>query len=130
MFLNKELFKEKHILIFDDADYISGHSFIDKTDRTLLYGFTLDRQSHHVYLKNGILYLYIYSGKNIDTIKSGIFTYLRELIPTKRIYPESIDTEFMNLLISKSLSVDFTTYDKERYEKLKYQNFHGDIINE
>jgi hypothetical protein len=99
----------------------------EKTDRTLLYGYTCDRDTFHVYLKDGLLHRIIYSRKNLISHEFGESIDVELLIPNKRTYPETCDFDFcMKLEVISDHGVTFTTYNSEREEK----QFHGEVAED
>jgi len=124
--------KERYKKIRDNEEKsFSIKDFLNVADRTLLYGYTLERQTVHVYIKDREVHYFEYD-LNGDTLfhKSGKFDYLDELIPSKRAYPESTDPEFLSILVKNGLDNCFTTYDQERYEKIKDKEYQGLIWKE
>ena len=124
MFVTKEKFEGR----FNDLECNLGlcaESLNDKSDRTLLYGYELDRSSTHIYMKDGEIHYNNYNndGGNHYIVKS-IYS---EHIPEKRTYPESTDSEFLDALSRFNIDVCFTTYDQDRADKLKGKNFHGEV---
>lgn len=88
----------------------------DSTARTLLYGYTCERATWHVYLDaQGVLHKVVYVGnKLLLTHASGIIPDLG-LIPDKRLYPEDCDEEACALLIKAGCNLPFTTFtEKDR----------------
>ena len=95
----------------------------NQEDRTLIWGYTMDRDSVHVYIKGGILYAYAYDnnksemwykyGEELDIQEAGI-------VPSKRLYPECCDKEFCELLYGKGESLPFTTFNSKRELKQFY----------
>ena len=92
----------------------------DQSDRTLLYGYTLDRDTFHVYLKDGIMHRVIYSFKRyiVDHIE-GEELDAHDLSPCKRAYPERTDFEFAKALRIRDVHVSLTTFT-EGVEKAQY----------
>ena len=97
------------------------------SDHTLLYGYTVERNSFHVYLENGEVVICIYKTGN----PTPLYYYkdsrhiLNLLVPNKRVYPETCDVDFCHLLISSGINITFTAYDSTR-EPRKY---YGDVFN-
>ena len=96
-------------------------------DRTLLYGYTCDRCTFHVYLKNMEIHTVIYDNDySEDKIKPK---NMREVciksnydyIPDKRLYPEACDYQFCNLLKNCNMNLPFTSFNEER----PIQDFYG-----
>jgi hypothetical protein len=85
--------------------------------RTLLYGYTTARFTHHVYLKDGEIHLLVYSGTEPSTAavlhyEHGQVLPIASLIPSKRLYPEACDYETAKYLIAAGYSLPFTTWDR------------------
>lgn len=98
---------------------LSVHDFQDKTPRTLLYGYTSNRFTWHVYLEEGTLDIVTLSyrdeKKNVCVIEENT-----DFLPDKRLYPEACDYEFCRLLKQQGLSLPFTNWDEKREEKRFY----------
>lgn len=99
-----------------------------KKDRTLLYGYTCDRSTFHVYLKDMKIHAVIYNTDYSEDEPKPI--NMREInvkcnedfIPDKRLYPAACDCEFSMLLGRVTgRSMPFTTYE-ERPE-MQYYGF-------
>ena len=85
-------------------------------DRTLIYGYTCERDDFHVYIKNKEIHIVIYSTTYSTTIRPKqmreiIPTIDREYVPNKRIYPAACDFEFCRLLQDRGVTLPFTCYD-------------------
>ena len=107
---------KKHILTVDDLN--------NKQNRTLLYGYTCNRETWHVYLKDEVIYTVMYGGyDNIDISEVYVKTN-NDYIPNKRLYPECCDYEFCKLLKEYEVFIPFTTYNKER----EYSQYYGKLI--
>lgn len=97
----------------------------NKEDRTLLYGYNTDRTDVHLFVKNGDLYLESNNEVNLITEEGIKYNLIK---PSKRAYPESTDLEFLNHMVKKGEYISFTTYNEERYKKVKDKTFHGKIV--
>ena len=90
----------------------------DRRDRTLLYGYTSDRHTFHVYLQNDMMHLvlYTYEGKCLFHLglNAGEAFAAKELVPNKRLYPEACDHETCLLLKNLGVSLPFTTFNPDR----------------
>jgi hypothetical protein len=97
----------------------------DKSDRTLLWGYTKSHNSFHVYLYNGVLYCYVYDYQNnpVDIMVDEI--PMRDLFPDKRLYPEACDYEFCSLLKRYGVNLPFTTFRDNR----PVEKYYGDIAS-
>jgi hypothetical protein len=103
---------------------LSASLLKNQEDRTLLWGYTTERDSWHVYLEDGRikLYTYGYPDKEIRSLDKTLY-FPEELIPSKRLYPEACDFEFCQLLMSMGASLPFTGFNKDR----QIQQFYGNI---
>lgn len=102
--------------------------FIPTKEGTLLWGYTCERYSFHVYIKDGLLHRLIYStseSKVIDHI-SGESLKAEDLHPDKRIYPEATSFDFIIALYKAGQDPSITRYDHERPER----QWHGKILEE
>lgn len=101
---------------------LTAKDLVNKTPRTLLFGYTGDRTTWHVY----------FDGRRIVTVIYDYFIPLRELeifkdedyVPNKRLYVECCDYEFCKLLQDRNIHMTFTTPNFTREPKV----FYGDII--
>lgn len=98
---------------------LSVNDLTDQSERTLVYGYNLNRKTFHVYLKDGVIHRVVYSGGSsatparVDSRKSDVEWDPADLAPTKRAYPERCDFEFATLLKSKGVVLPFTTFNDE-----------------
>lgn len=91
-------------------------------DRTLIYGYTCDRETFHVYIKDEKVHIVRYKYKG-DLTELPVFSAAR-CVPNKRIYPETCDYEFCCFLHNEGVTLPFTTYNEERPQ----QTFYGRIL--
>lgn len=108
--------------------YVSD--FKNRNDRTLIFGYTVEKYSFHVYLKNNMLHICIYNDQNkIIYYDTSEYFNVDHLSPSKRSYPESFDEEFLKIALDKTdiWSFNPTKYDNSRYERVKDVQFHGKI---
>lgn len=94
------------------AAWVKGSLLTNQRDRTLLYGYTLERHTHHVYLWKGSICLFVYTLSN-ERIRFRCSDSYRpaELIPSKRLYPERCDYEFCKLLQHRGVFLPYTSFD-------------------
>lgn len=126
------------------SNTISIHDLYNFQPRTLIYGYTLNRETFHIYFLNSQIHKLIYSGGTIfTTIKkerkedplkiinseSNSSFNISELIPDKRAYPERCDYEFCKLLKSKGAEIPFTSWQDLPHEIIK-QDFYGRLIGD
>jgi len=113
----------------DQIIIINVNELRDKTPRTLLYGYTCNRDTWHVYLdKNEQINLAVYEGSrtgNYISHSTKMKFEAHSLIPNKRVYPAACDLEFCELLKSKGIEIPYTTYQKRETKQ-----FHGYLIED
>jgi hypothetical protein len=122
----EKLVEKQKVKVEQPVDVIALLS--DISDRTLLYGFTCDRLIFHVYIKNKkvVKYIYSYYPHDVEILVSKSHL-LSTLVPNKRVYPETCDRQFCELLIDRGIYVPFTkVYNKLRPE----EQFYGKLIPE
>ena len=96
-------------------------------DRTLLYGYDIDRRTWHVYQKDGEIRRLIYTSIPKDDILSwGETLDATTLVPNKRLYPEACDFIFCLELRRLEIPMTFTTFGGTRVDPDR--QFHGRII--
>lgn len=104
---------------------VSARDLENQEDRTLLYGYTVDRDTWHVYLRDGVIHRFVYSPdynvrvvpepdqwafQNVNALSYDYFQtwYNGEaLIPSKRLYPNHCDYEFCSFMKSNGFSLPF-----------------------
>jgi len=98
-----------------NASSLSVGELAHSTNRTLIWGYTCERHSFHVYLEDAVLHRLIYDHdeQTIDHIHGGMLE-ISDLIPDKRVYPEASDFEFCNILTNKGFAIPFTSYNEDR----------------
>lgn len=81
-------------------------------DRTLLYGYDVDRRTWHVWQKDGYLHraIYIQSNRLPEVHDQNIELDAETLAPNKRLYPEACDLEFCLKLRAFDIHLSFTTH--------------------
>jgi hypothetical protein len=96
-------------------------------DRTLTLGYTCDGDSWHVYLQNDQIHLLIYNAvaRRLLWHAASATWAVGDLIPDKRLYPESTNPAFARLLINRGQHLPFTSFDETRYARLEGAPFHG-----
>ena len=86
----------------------------DKSDRTLIYGYTCDRRDFHVFIDFGMIHVFVYGDGyplREDYYASDYKYEPQELVPDKRIYPEACDFEFCKLLKKFNIPLCFTSWN-------------------
>lgn len=82
-------------------------------DRTLLYGYDVDRNTWHVFQRDGEMFLHVYNpyAGGTKTYKRGSGLDLTLIVPNKRLYPEMCDFDFcMRLIQQHGIRLPFTNY--------------------
>jgi hypothetical protein len=91
---------------------IDARALTNKTPRTLIYGYTCDRDTFELILLAGhepCFSLYI----DEKLIFMGCHIEPDRCVPDKRIYPAKSDFEFCSILKSHGVYLSFTTYYDE-----------------
>lgn len=108
----------------------TAESLTNKTPRTLLLGYTCDRESWHVYLgEDQKIHLVVYNSSLLLRHQTT-FGRDEDLIPNKRLIPDACDFEACEKLTRLDVSLPFTTWDDREddsrafkgkvYEELKH----------
>lgn len=108
--------------------FITAKDLTNKQNRTLLYGYTLERNTWHVYLKDNAIYTVVYGYK--EEPKECIVKDNFDYIPDKRVYPAKSDYEFCSLLIRQGINIPFTSFEKEEILKQYYGKILPDVKNQ
>lgn len=104
---------------------LSVTDLTDQSARTLLYGYTVERHTWHVYLDaQGAITVLRYreiGGRSMlisaTCGPSGGCESNEDYVPDKRLYPESCDEEFCRLLHQAGISLPFTTRTEDAHER-------------
>lgn len=111
-----------------EGGVIRYEGLTDKTERTLLYGYTCDRSTFHVYIKDKKIRIavYGYNEEPWEITPTTNFSY----VPDKRVYPEDADFEFCSLLKQDDVRILFTSYSEERAARLDNNNdkYSGELL--
>jgi|ERR1035437_8890995 hypothetical protein len=122
--MNRETFEEFQKLVEQPEQSINITQFLfDKNDRTLLYGYTTDRYSFHVYIEDGEIVKHIYNTIQTLFVCRRAAHILSTLVPNKRVYPETCDADFCYLLRSHGIRIPFTTFNDDR----EPQKYYGEV---
>lgn len=108
---------------------VCGADLAERTPRTLLFGYTCDRETWHVYLDDdGAIKRVIYGYPNTCLSVADESTLLpEECIPNKRLYPEACDLEFCCALKELGLNLPFTVFNSDREPGRWYGLRHEDL---
>lgn len=84
--------------------------------RTLIYGYTSEKHSFHVYLYAGAVHKVVYdaTGKLLSHKSQRDSLPFSECVPDKRIYPETCDFEFCSLLKRRGVHLPFYNWNDKR----------------
>lgn len=98
-----------------------GPTFIEPVgdvSKTLLYGYTSKRNTHHVYQDNGQIHVVVYDHQN-EIVKhlSDSSLPLVSIMPDKRLYAEACDFAFCQELQKTGVRLPFTNYNFSSYQK-------------
>lgn len=102
----------------ENEEVLAADDLINRENRTLLYGYTCDRETWHVYLRDGKIYTIKYQAnyvrkcpvhvKEIPIYDNG------DYIPNKRLYPTACDYEFCMKLKERGYDLPFTSQDDRK----------------
>lgn len=112
--------KERPISVLDLDPFLK--------DRTLLYGYTCNRDTFHVYIKakkiHVIVYQNDYSQENVKpkNVREIHVTSNRNYVPDKRLYPERCDYRFCEMLMRRDIKLPFTAWTDD-VEKKDFYGF-------
>ncbi|WP_336784074.1 hypothetical protein [Paenibacillus illinoisensis] len=106
------------------TDIIQAFDLTNQEDRTLLYGYTCDRETWHVYLKGLEIHVYVYGGYNSSEGYEVFPTHNNHFVPDKRLYPERCDFEFCKLLKMQGVNLTFTSWSDE----VTQRKYYGEVI--
>lgn len=98
---------------------LTGADLANRTPRTLLYGYTCDNETVHVYLdETAVLHRVVYhhSGEPVKLVdhQTEDELVLAEYAPNKRLYPEACDLEFCELLHRQGAYLPLGTFNTSR----------------
>lgn len=80
-------------------------------DRTLLWGYTCDRDSFHVYLKDQLIHKVVYEHPNkLKEYVTAPSMTCESMAPDKSAYPSACDAQFVRLMLQKGQHVTYTTF--------------------
>lgn len=96
-----------------------GADLKSQVDRTLIYGYNIQRQTFHVYLKAGVIHkvTYLETSQSATLLEHKIESEIssdESYAPDKRAYPERCDFEFCSLLTSHGAQISFTNFEGDR----------------
>lgn len=99
-------------------------------NRTLLYGYTCERETFHVYLKGRKIYTVVYNTEYAINYNKELGSFTRgepkpngmrqievksnkDFVPNKRLYPERCDYHFCRALKERGIDLPFTSWSEE-----------------
>lgn len=122
--MNKEEYGKIIDLQLKDIPQIQAEDLFDTSDRTLLYGYTCDRDTFHVYVKDlkihAVTYRTDYENDAPNFMTEISVNSNDDYIPNKRLYPETCDYEFCEKLKKLGYDLPFTIWSDGRPEAQFY----------
>jgi len=102
-------------------------SDVDGDNRTLLYGYDLDRQTIHVYLDGSVIHkhVYDYTDETLSHEAHHVWDPVELMAGQKRFYPERCDAQFSALLRQAGAEPCFTNFDERVYQGSRFRDYHG-----
>lgn len=112
-----------------DPVHVIDMSEVPGEDRTLVYGYTTQRNTFHVYKADGQLHVLIYDQDNRKVwYEADTSIQSERCVPDKRAYPERCDLGFARLMRERDCALPFTGFDSER--TFLGQQFAGLLLDE
>lgn len=105
---------------------LSASDLKDTSNRTLLFGYTCDRETWHVYIKDAMIYTVCYYAA-APTLEINVTTD-HGYVPDKRLYPARCDYEFCCLLRERGVTLPFTTFDAREIKQLNDNGYYGKTL--
>lgn len=116
---------KKEFEILESWALVTGKDLSNSEDRTLLYGYTFNRETYHVYLKDGEIHAIVYEGFHL--VKEMNVKDNFDYGSCKRLYPAKCDYEFCQLLRERQVSLPFSFWEEPVDEPLPY---YGSILED
>ena len=100
----------------------------NKADRTLIWGYTPEKDSFHVYLQDQTIVRLVFAYKAAvpKEMEAGTEYFPATMVPAKRVYAEASDAEFCGLLRRLGVDFSFAPFNPERAPK----QFHGETLED
>ena len=117
---------DEYLRLQQGAALILGADLLNQADRTLLFGFTQDHETHHVYLQDGVIHTvrYLLDG----AVREYPIFDNENYKPDKRVYPTRSDFEFCLKLQQSNVHLTYTTYDERELTKKMHGVYFGRIL--
>lgn len=114
--MNKTQYEVLTTIVSPEASMAQAKALYDQSPRTLVYGYTTDKNTFHVYLADGKIHkvVYGYPDKLLEHKTQDANLLFEECAPNKRMYPEACDFEFCSLLRRHGVHLPFTTWNDKR----------------
>lgn len=120
--------EEFEILLKSSDGLITVSDLKNKSDRTLLLGRSggvPDYVLHHVYLFDGQIYVYHFNSLFEELCMEITVINNLDFLPSKNIYPDLSDFEFLLLLKGKGVPMSFSHFTKR-----EEQTYNGRLLPE
>lgn len=99
-----------------EPQVVTAKCMYNQAERTLVYGYTADKDTLHVYLEAGVIHKVVYNFKGElllhKTERDGLM--YAECAQAKRIYPETCDFDFCALLKRRGVALSFYVWANNR----------------
>jgi len=122
--MNKNDYKKLELVKADNR-VISPDDLKNKSDRTLLYGYSTYAYGNltwHVYIKDEVIHTIWYDNTEEEITICELPNYInnKQYIPNKRLYPEYCDFEFCELLKQRGIQLPFSQWTNDNMEEKQY----------
>jgi hypothetical protein len=101
--------REEYELLCGKEPFITVDTLSNTQDRILLYGYTFNRDTFSLILRDGEIYQQL-NGETVKTSFTNNEEYLKIGDGLKRLYPEKCDYEFCKCLMILGYDLPFTTF--------------------
>lgn len=103
------------------------HSSAFREEKTLLYGYNVDRGTFHVYSHGGRIHLLIYITEGVKSYQVHDLWNCEDLIPNKRVYPERSDYKFCREVQNQGVRIPFLNYNLDQDQLPEPKQYYGKI---
>lgn len=144
--MRKEWFDKLNQYDLQQAELICAHDLRPYVyNKTLMYGYTCERETFHVYIKDEQIYVVVYETDYSILYNEELSSFMRgepkpknmrqievksnrDYVPNKRLYPERCDYNFCKLLKERGIELPFSHWGEE--VPLNKKGYYGFILED
>ena len=114
--MNPTQYELLNTTIRPESQVVNAKCMYNQSDRTLVFGYTADKDTFHVYLEAGIIHKVVYNfrGELLAHKSQSDGLQYAECAQAKRLYPETCDFDFCSLLKRRGISLSFYIWTANR----------------